>query len=451
MLSGVKVQTRLTVLCSGVFGIIFATIALVVYGLFYSSAQSLIYGQLNKIANLSALFFLEEDELNAHEFEKIRRQFEDIVSNDGYQVYSAANQISYGERQPVVEAAVLDKIRGQRQLSFATDKYLCYGLFYEDNQGDFVVIAQEKRQVLDDQTLLLRWILLACFLTGLMAIVLLSRWVSHVAYRPFSRIIRQVDTISTSNMELQIESPRTKDELQDLVDTFNKLLAKIAETFVIQKNFVRYVSHEFKTPLASMLGNLEVFSIKNRAPDEYEELAQMLIRQVYQLEEILNTLITISDLRQEQEAFSPFRIDELLWEVIDKMSESYSHPKVEVNMDIEPQDQPLLSVTKNRTQLFMALLNLLDNAVKYSHGKLVNIRIYKEDEFLQLSITDKGIGIPPDQLKHISKPFYRADNVREIQGSGIGLSIALLILEKNHVTYSIHSEIGGGTCVLLSM
>jgi signal transduction histidine kinase len=97
----------------------------------------------------------------------------------------------------------------------------------------------------------------------------------------------------------------------------------------------------------------------------------------------------------------------------------------------------------------MALSNLIDNAVKYSHGKLVEIRLYKEDEHLQLSITDKGIGIPPNQLEHISKPFYRADNVRRIQGSGIGLSIALLILEKNQIKYHIHSENGTGTCVLL--
>jgi signal transduction histidine kinase len=446
-----KVQTRLTVLCSGVFGIIFVIIAVVIFGLYYNNTKSLIYNNLNKISNISALFYLEEDELNVHEFEKIKKQFEEIVSDTDYQIYNADNRISYGEKNQIITPDVLDKIRNEKQLSFTTDEHLCYGLFYEDNQGDFVIIAKAKNNVLDEQIYLLLWILSICFLMGLIAIVLLSRWVSHVAYRPFSEIIRQVDNISTHNLDVQIESPDTKDELQDLIDTFNKLLVKISETFVIQKNFVRYVSHEFKTPLASMLGNLEVFSIKDRSPKEYEEVTQKLIRQIYQLEEILNTLITISDLRHEKEIFVMLRIDELLWEIIDKISESYSHPKIEVNIDIALEDEQLLSVTKNRTHLFMALFNLIDNAVKYSHGQLVDIRLYKEDDRLQLSITDKGIGIPPNQLEHISKPFYRADNVREIQGNGIGLSIALLILEKNQIKYQIDSKMGTGTKVLLTI
>ncbi|MDR3327683.1 MAG: hypothetical protein LBT04_06115 [Prevotellaceae bacterium] len=194
-----------------------------------------------------------------------------------------------------------------------------------------------------------------------------------------------------------------------------------------------------------------MFSIKDRSAGEYKEVTQKLIQQIYQLDEILDTLIVISDLRKETETMIPLRIDELLWEIIDKISESYNHPKIEVNIDIEPEDEPMLSITKNRTQLFMALFNLIDNAVKYSPGKPVEIRLYNEDEHLQLSITDKGIGIPPNQLEHISKPFYRADNARQIQGSGIGLSIALLILEKNQIKYHIHSETGTGTCVLLSL
>jgi signal transduction histidine kinase len=451
MLLDVKVQTRLTVLCSGVFGIIFAIIALVIFGLYYNNTKQLIYKNLDKIANISALFYLEEDELNAYEFEKIKKQFEEIVSNDDYQVYNEVNQICYGEQQMVIPADILDKIRSEQRLSFTTDEHLCYGIFYEDNQGDFVIIAKEKRNVLDEQIHLLLWILLTCFLTGLIAIVLLSRWVSHIAYRPFSKIINQVNNISMNNLDVQIESPGTKDELQDLIDTFNKLLAKISETFVIQKNFVSYVSHEFKTPLASMLGHLEVFSIKDRSAEEYKEVTQKLIQQIYQLDEILDTLIVISDLRKEMETMIPLRIDELLWEIIDKISETYMNPKISVNIDIQPEDEPMLSITKNRTQLFMALFNLIDNAVKYSPGKLVEIRLYKEDEHLQLSITDKGIGIPPNQMEHISKPFYRADNAQQIQGSGIGLSIALLILEKNQIKYHIHSETGIGTCVLLSL
>jgi len=296
---------------------------------------------------------------------------------------------------------------------------------------------------------ILLWILSIAFIIGSITIIALSRWMSHMAYRPFRDVINQVNNISTHKLDTQIELPGTKDELEDLTKTFNELLAKLSETFIIQKNFVNYVSHEFKTPLTTILGNLEVFSIKDRTPAEYKELTKTLIQQINQLEEILNTLIVISDLRNNSEVVSQLRIDELIWEIITKIRQLYRKSDISVNIEIQPEDENLLIVTKDRTQLLMALFNLIENAVKYSQGNEVDILLFNNEGHLGLSIKDKGIGIPQEQLTNISKPFYRADNTNQIQGSGIGLSIALRILEKNNIEYQIRSELNLGTTILL--
>ncbi|GHU59444.1 hypothetical protein FACS189411_16270 [Bacteroidia bacterium] len=443
-----EVQTRLSLFSSLVFGVVFIVTSFLIYGLYYTNAEKNIYKNLKESSDVISLFYLEEDEMNKEEFAKIHEQFNEYINAD-YQIYDEQDLISYGSQSLQIGKDRLNEIRIKRNLAFSDEHFFCYGIFYEDNQGDFVVVAKERRSVLCGQMNSLLWILLSCFVIGLLAIILLSLWVARIAYLPFNKVINQVKHISTKNLDVQIESPHTEDELQSLIDTFNELLAKISETMLIQKNFANYVSHEFKTPLTSIIGNLEVFSIKDRSPEEYRQLSDQLITQVLQLEEILNTLMVISDLRKDTVTIEETRIDELLWEIIGKVTDLHSHAKVHTQIDIEPEDESLLYVSHEPTQLLMTLFNLIENAVKYSQGKPVDIHIFKQDASLCLTIADKGIGICPEDLTHISKPFYRADNTNQIQGSGIGLSIALRILTKNKIQYRITSKVNQGTTVSL--
>ncbi|MCD7973462.1 MAG: HAMP domain-containing histidine kinase [Candidatus Azobacteroides sp.] len=446
-----KVQTRLSLYSSIVFGIIFTIISLLIYTLYEKNTKKALYINLEKTSYITAWFFLEEDELNKEDFAVIKEQFKEQVLNPFYHIYNAENKISYGSEEAVVPVEYLEEIRKKGEVRFSYDDFICFGMFYKDNQGDFVVITKEKKSVLSNQMNLLLWILGIALCIGILGIIGLSRWMAYLAYKPFNKVISQVQNISTNNLNVSIKSPETKDELQKLIDTFNDLLKRISESFVIQKNFVNYVSHEFKTPLASMLGNLEVFSLKDRTQQEYRELSDLLIKQIYQLEEILNTLIIISDLRENNNSdiSTPIRLDEIIWEIIGKIQSGYRNAKILVNISILPEEESYMNITKDYTQLLMALYNLIENAVKYSKDKPVEIGIYKENNALYLLIKDHGIGIPKEQLEYISTPFYRAENTSSIQGSGIGLSIALRILEKNEITYQIESEENKGTNIYL--
>lgn len=443
-----KIQTRQSIYSSVAFGVVFIIVSFLVYVLYADKAKSVVYKNLEKTANLVALFHLEEDELNSKEFEKIKTQFEEIVSETSYQLYNESDNIIFGNKNEKIAPPVLQKIREQQSYNFLTATNFCHGIFYEDNQGDFIIITKESKTYLDEQLISLLGILALALIVGLIAVVLLSRWLSRVAYKPISNIIKQVNNFTPTTPGTLIESPNTKDELQELTNTFNRLLERISESFVIQKNFVSYVSHEFRTPLTSMQGNLEVFSLKDRNPKEYEELSQKLVLQIRQLEEILNTLMVVSDLRKNIDLNNQFRIDELIWEIVEKISVHYVNPKIDVIIDILSEDENILTITKDRTQLLMALFNIIENAIKYSK-KTVDIRIYKESAYLYLSIRDQGIGIPIEKLANISKPFFRGDNTNRIQGRGIGLSIALRILDKNNIKYEVQSKEGEGTTVII--
>lgn len=448
-LSKMKVNNRLSLYCTLTFGVIFAIMSLLIYWLYYTNAKQSVYSHLEKTAFISAWFYLEEDELSSNEFEKIRSQFEETAANSNYQVYDSLNQIAYGVTPADISPDILNEIRRKKYLAFSVDDYLCYGIFYEDNQGDFVIIVKEKESFLYGQFNMLLWIILLSFFIGMIAVVLLSRWVAKLAYRPFSDVITEVKNISTNQLNIQIHSPGTKDELDDLIKTFNDLLSKISDTVTIQKNFVRYISHEFKTPLTAILGNLDLFSLKARNPQECKDLSIVLIKQVLQIEEILNTLIVISDLKNDDELILEIRIDGLIWEIVERIKNKYPKSVLFININISPQDEELMYLNINQTQLLIAFYNLIENAVKYSANKPVNINIYKENDNLTLSVVDDGIGIPSDKLKDINKPFFRADNSKHVEGDGIGLSLALRIFEKNGIQYKIESKIDVGTKVFI--
>lgn len=445
-----KIQERQSLYSSIAFGVVFIIISALIYMLYYENIKKETYKNLRKTAYIVALFHLEEDELNVREFEKVQTQFEEIVSGVSYQVYEKSGKLAYGHKRKYVDPAILKIIEREKKLDFATDTEYCHGIFYEDNQGDFIIITTEAQSQLNSQLVILLWILISALIVGLIAVIFLSKWLARIAYKPFCNVIEQVKNISPDNSGMQIESPHTDDELQELTDTFNHLLRQISETFVIQKNFVNYVSHEFKTPLAAMLGNLEVFSLRERSANEYSALAETLIIQIHQLEEILNTLIIISDLRKSADMSSSVRIDDLIWKIIERISYSHTGSKINVRVEILPEDENLLVVKEDRTQLLMALFNIIENGVKYSQGETVDIILYNNRGCLNISIQDRGIGIPEEELKNISKPFYRANNTSRVQGSGIGLSIALRILEKSKIKYNIQSEKQRGTRVTIS-
>ncbi|MCC8144200.1 MAG: HAMP domain-containing protein [Tannerellaceae bacterium] len=230
-----KVKTRLSLYCSLMFSVIFAVISFSIFQLYSRNTERTVYNNLKKTAWIAAWFYFEEDELSEKEFEKIRIQFEDLVVGVSYQLYDIHDTIVFGDTSNSVPKRYLEKVRSELQTQFRTDNEFCFGLFYEDNQGDFVVIAREDKSLSEKQIQLLLWILIPSFLAGLVAIILLSRWVARLAYRPFSEVISQVNKISTNDLDVSIQSSGTQDELQELIDTFNHLLAKISETFTMQR------------------------------------------------------------------------------------------------------------------------------------------------------------------------------------------------------------------------
>lgn len=450
-MAAMTIRNKLTLISSAAFGVAFALAAVLVYAVFYDTSERVIFNELQKTSLLAAMVYLEKDELPAYEHKQVRSEFEATMLNTDVKIYDSDNHLTYGNGRfdSGLTSGVLERIRNDGKASINANGYYHYGIFYPDNQGDFVVVVATTDAFLASQSRHLLLMMTVALLLGLLIIISLSRWLSRLAYQPVAHIITEVNRIDIHSLDNTLTPPKTRDELHGLVLTFNDLLLRLSDAFVIQRNFINYVSHEFKTPLASISGNLEVFAQKERTAEEYREVADRVVTQVYHMEELLRNLMLLAGLREADQEHTCYRVDEMLWETIDRIYREWPDAKPLISVVMDVPSPKRLTVKGNGSQMQMAVYNLLENALKYGHDRPTTVSLTERDNQLTMEIQDQGRGIAENELRFIHQPFYRGNNVGQIKGNGIGLSLAVLICKQNDVSFSISSIEEKGTTVYL--
>lgn len=443
-----KIQHKLTLNSSLVFGLVFTIASILIYLNFIRSAERIFFEDLARTASLTAMFYLEQDELSTNDYIRIEKKFLTASNDQEIRLYDKAGKIHYGEADPDtnITSKILKTIRAKNQYSFKVGNDFYYAIYYRDNQGSFSIIIKAKNPLLEAQEQELIRILLVSLVIGVLVIIVLSYSLSRVAYSPVRHIIEQVKTIDMTGQKHTLTYQHTKDELEDLFKEFNWMLEKLYQNIQIQKNFISHASHELKSPLASIVGNLEVLLQKDREIPEYKTVNQNVLADAERLEKILQNLLVLAGLNQNsEEKTRNERIDEILWEVLDAVSAEYPDTRINLKWDLPEDDTEFLEFRCVSTQIYIALYNLIENAAKFSPGKPVNIIFENQEGKLFVQITDQGIGIPAKDLKHINEPFYRGVNAAGTKGSGLGISIAWKILENHGIKVTIDSKVGIGT------
>lgn len=446
-----KIRNRFTLISSATFSVVFVIASVITYFSFYSYSEKIIYNELQKTCLLTGIFYLEKDELPEKQHLIIGQQFRENSLEIITRVYNNKNQIVYGDKKvdSNIDAQKLDYIRKNRKLQFKSKHHFYFGSYYHDNQGDFVVFVKKNDIEFKTMTDRLQLIMIMVLIIGLITIYIVSRVLSNLAYSPIKNIVNQVNEIQASSLDRQIVSPNTKDDIQELVETYNNLFKRLSDTFIIQKNFINYVSHEFKTPLTAISGNLEVFAQKDRSSAEYKEMSEKVLENVYQIEDTMNTLMMLSGLRNNTELNEIFRVDELVWDINDQLPDIYELKSSQIQIVLEVVNDKLLSIKGNSNEIKIALYNIIENAVKYSNGNPIKISLLQEDNQLKIVIEDHGSGISEDDLVFIKQTFFRGKNVKDIKGSGVGLSLANIIFKQNNIDFNISSKKNQGTTVTL--
>jgi signal transduction histidine kinase len=276
---------------------------------------------------------------------------------------------------------------------------------------------------------------------------------SWLALRPIDRITQTAGQIARAqDLGRRLPVPTTDDEVGRLVSTFNAMLERLDRLFQAQQRLGADVSHELRTPLTTIRGNVDL--LRRGAADDPIERATALDAIEGEVDH-MNRLVADLLLLAQAEAGMQLQkqlveLDTLILEVYRQaqlMSATRFPAGEGVTIRLGHEDQAIVEGDPDR--LKQLLLNLIDNALKYTpEGGTVTISLYRDPEWVRVSVEDTGVGIPPDVLPHIFGRFYRAQREGRT-GVGLGLSIAHWIAEAHGGRLNVESEVGQGTTFTL--
>lgn len=268
---------------------------------------------------------------------------------------------------------------------------------------------------------------------------------ARVALRPVADMARTIRQITAESLSLRLKPPATRDETRELADLFNAMLARLEDSFLSERRFIQDVSHELKTPLTILKGELEVALKKARTTGEYAAILQSNLEETEKMSKIVGDLLTLARFDNREVRLERARVD--LRELLKKTSDSLAGVALKAGVTVElSYGGGEAGTDGDGGQLGRLFLNLLDNAVKYSPaGGKVSVDVRVEGRRPVVKISDTGAGIPAADLPHIFKRFYRADSSRSSAGFGLGLAIAKSIADAHGAEIKAESAHGRGS------
>lgn len=267
------------------------------------------------------------------------------------------------------------------------------------------------------------------------------------ALTPVEQITRAAERITQHNLSERLPVSSTGDELERLSISLNRMIARLDDAFQNSKRFVADASHDLRTPLTILRGELEHLAEDARLDAELRDRAGSMLEEVVHLGKIVEQLFTLSrlDAGEAQTEWTRFDLAELAKTTVEQMNLLAEDKGVSIACDAR---QPV-PVKGNPVRLKQAVVNLLDNAIKYTPEKgAIQLRVFAANGHALLEVEDNGIGIPPDALPHVFERFYRVDKARsaESESAGLGLSIVKSICTAHGAEVEAQSSVGRGSC-----
>lgn len=278
-------------------------------------------------------------------------------------------------------------------------------------------------------------------------------FLANKALRPVDEITRTAQRIGSGDLSQRISlEGRLDDEIGRLVSTFNEMIGRLESSFLQIKRFTADASHELKTPLTVLKGEIEVGLKRQRRPEEYRRVLASCLEEVDRMSRIVDDLLTLARADMGALQLQKERVD--LGEVAEGVWRSLGRIAEEKGLRFTFQRDGEVAVWGDKDRLRQLLVNLVDNALKYTPpGGEVRLRVERDDTLALLTVQDTGEGIPPEDQERVFERFYRVDKARSRQrgGTGLGLSICKWIAEAHGGKISLESEVGKGSTFVVQL
>jgi len=339
----------------------------------------------------------------------------------------------------------------------------------ENNHVTKIVQIASSLEGVEDALNTLFIILIITVPLALMVASLGGQFLAHKALKPVDNITQTARIITSQNLNQRITPPNVKDEISRLIETFNEMISRLDQSFRQIKQFSSDASHELKTPLTILKGEVEVTLRKERPPEEYQQTLKSNLEEINRMSQIVEDLLLLSraDTGEVRLNKEDINLTEILNEVVTQMGRLAMSKGLSLSTSNHHQDIHIFGDALRIRELF---INLIENGIKYTEqGGSIHITLQKENdlfvrsqgdwkegekgEFAKVIISDTGIGIAKENQERIFSRFFRVDKARsrEQGGSGLGLSICKWIVEAHQGEIVVESELGKGSSFIVKL
>lgn len=441
-----KIKTRLSLQFTVITAGILFFFSVLVYYFSYSSQRSKFKQTLYENAKNSANILIDVAEVDSTLMKKIQQSTISYLQEELVVTDSAFNLVYENNIDFLADKEILTDV-ARNYVNFFSVKGkdgVCFSHLFTNRSYYVYSMAFDRSRM---QNLAeLRKFLFWSILVSIGVSVFLSYLFAKRATRPISRIIKSVKEINSRKLNTRLETGDGKDEIARLAITFNEMLTDLEIAFRNQEDFVTNASHELRTPLSVMISECDYVLSQNRTKKEYAEHLAEIESNLKKLNSLLNNLLELAQVKRDKTIdLTRLRVDEVLFNSIVETKIKYPSRKIVPKIQY-PENENDLLILGNEGLLTLAFHNLLDNACKFSADDIIAGIVIKNN-FIHLSIEDRGIGIPDVEINNIYRPFSRASNVRFIGGFGIGLSLVARIMEIHNAEMTIKSELNKGTLI----
>lgn len=443
-MGGIKIKFKIAVLYTVLTAAVLCIVSTFIYVVTSIHRKNEFYGRLHSRASVAAEFRFLQSEVDARLFEEISKKHLQALPEEKEWVFSldAAGQEKARRILDSLEisSGFLEAVLQNHYAAHESNRTQTVGIRYMHRGTAYLVMISAFDEAGKGLMTYLFRVLFIGVLMSVVVVFLLGLIYAGSILKPISLIIQKVNRITASNLHLRLEVHEPPDELADLAVTFNRMLDRLEASFDIQHNFISNASHELNNPLTAIIGESEVALSKNRAAAEYRQSLNTIAKEASRLERITLNLLKLAQTSYNDQGLivERFRLDELLLEIKKDINENNPENKVQLDFS-EAKEEERLYLKGSRSLIKIALTNIMENASKFSGNREVGVSLHDEETAIKVRIVDRGVGIPANEVKYIYDPFFRASNVRNIKGFGIGLPLAGKIMSLHNGKIAVRS------------
>lgn len=260
---------------------------------------------------------------------------------------------------------------------------------------------------------------------------------------PISDFSKAAKEISKGNFDIHLNESHRVNEISDVAHHFNLMVQELRSIETLRNDFVVNVSHEFKTPIAAIEGYATLLQEDNLSQEEHMEYTGIIIDSARQLSTLSGNILSISKLENQEMLAGQieYRLDEQLRQAVLLLEPLWEPKHLHFHVELSA-----LKYFGSEELMMQVWLNVIGNAIKFTpKGGEISVSLTQNNSWINVVITDTGIGMPPNIRSHIFEKFYQGDRARSAEGNGLGLPLVARIVDLSRGSIEVSSEPGEGS------